>query len=489
MTRLRLTLIAAIAVLSVAVAAGARPTGEEPAPIAPSPSPVAAVPTRPEQPLTPLTCDARVPGTDRIAYAAVLSPDQSLVALATDEGRVGGLTKVAPDLEKRRIQLFDRTSHELTDLTRGAAPIVWSPDGTRVAFFEPQGGGVQVSTDLIVYDVISRRELTRVRPEPFNPAARVGWRGDELLYQVASTLRGWSPRGDRAVLHFEGAPDVLVSADGEAVAAATFGADYSHATELSIFDVATGRRELLRDVWRYAWSPAGHRLLVSYLDRSEIRDEDGAVRSYDYPLHHWAWQWSVDGRRPVFAEPGPVQPATESIGPLRSFITIDRKPAGLALPYAVATGALTRDHQLVGTYGDGWGPRTFALYDCHEAAPPSAERPATQTLYYPETTERWAADRSGSLPPRWREWLGQDLADAGLHPLGLELVRPIPNLGPPAQTCSAGVPCPNGFVLAITVPYGERERGFARCFQRGDGVTYIPAASLAGLPQANCIAL
>ena len=321
MTRLRLTLIAAIAVLSVAVAAGARPTGEEPAPIAPSPSPVAAVPTRPEQPLTPLTCDARVPGTDRIAYAAVLSPDQSLVALATDEGRVGGLTKVAPDLEKRRIQLFDRTSHELTDLTRGAAPIVWSPDGTRVAFFEPQGGGVQVSTDLIVYDVISRRELTRVRPEPFNPAARVGWRGDELLYQVASTLRGWSPRGDRAVLHFEGAPDVLVSADGEAVAAATFGADYSHATELSIFDVATGRRELLRDVWRYAWSPAGHRLLVSYLDRSEIRDEDGAVRSYDYPLHHWAWQWSVDGRRPVFAEPGPVQPATESIGPLRSFIT------------------------------------------------------------------------------------------------------------------------------------------------------------------------
>jgi hypothetical protein len=444
----------------------------------PNVSAVRPVSVPPQTAIVPLSCDAPVSyGTEIRATAGVLSPDQRTVALAADLNPFFRYPAAGykPDLEQRRIQLFDLETHSVRDVARGASPLAWSGSGRYLAFYEPQGSGVQVPTDLIVFDLQAGHEIARLRSEPF--AAGIGWAGDALLYQVASTLRSWTPGSDVAALHADGTPVMIPSPDGLAVLLSTYSGDAPRPERTQVVDLATQASTELPGAWEAQWSPVGHRLLVSYVDRSELRDEDGRVTTYPYPVSYWTLHWAPDGRQPLFVEPPAVRHVVEQGPLLYELITIDRVSTGVRLEFLRQARFVADGHLLVAIHADGYSAPTFRPYLCRPTPAVSpTPRPATQTLYYGESNEPWAATLAGGLPDTWRDQATASLAAAGIHPTSLEIVRPIPAssfAGNPAQ-CGVS-PCANGWVLAISIPFSERERAFARCFLIGDGITYIPA--------------
>jgi hypothetical protein len=441
----------------------------------PAPAARGGVPT--EDPLAPLTCSSRVNSKDVIVRGVALSPDQSSVALARDLNRAGRVvTATARDRELERVQLFDRASAAITDLGRGTAPFAWSADSAKLAFYDSRERDV-IEADVIVFDVGARREVARLH----GSGGALAWSDGALLYEIGTTLRSWTPTQDRALLQRSPDEAFSVSADGAMIAIARYRDE--RIAQLRVVDAVRRTTDTFADVWAYDWSPRGHRLVVSYLDRAEIRDENGAVARFDHPVHTWAWSWGADGRRPIFAEPAPEHGVTEIVPPVRALITIDRTPALVGIP--LFRGTLTRDGQYIGVDANGWDPPSFAIYDCDRVAPAYAPRPKTQTLYYPETTEPWAAARDGTLPAAWDAEVAADLTRAGIHPLSVSVARPIPEQ--PLAECGSPATCVNGRVLVVTIPYDERERAFARCFQIGDGVTYIPSTPLQAYAQGNCV--
>jgi len=167
-------------------------------------------------------------------------------------------------------------------------------------------------------------------------------------------------------------------------------------------------------------------------------------------------------------------------GPLDTYITIDRAASGLQLPFGARASFTPDAHVAVTIHADGYSAATFRPSRCPEVPPAAATpRPATATLYYGESGEPWAAARDGTLPDRWRELATAALTAVGIHPITMEVVRPIPFDVAAFDRCV--VPqCGNGFILAVTMPHAERERAFARCFFLGDGTTYVPGASARG---------
>jgi hypothetical protein len=439
--------------------------------------PVARASVPPEAPLTPLTCDTPLAyGPEIVARSGTLGPDGHTVALAADLDPVFRFAPkgYTPDLEKRRIQLFDLTTRTVRDLARGAGPILWSASGRLIVFAEPQAFGAQVAIERVIVEVTTGREVARLPPEPHYGA---GWEGEAFLYQSGATLRRWTPSSNAVVLHFDGAPVVEVAADGRALAASTFAGDDWRPKRIAVYDLATGSATELPGARSVAWSPVGHRLLVTYIDHTEVRDEDGTVASVPYPVTSWVLQWAPDGRRPLFREPPAIVHASTQVSPLVDYITIDRASADLRLPLSArALGFASDGHLFAAINADGWSASTFRPYLCREEAFQTAPRPTTTTMYYVESDEPWAAARDGTLPSNWRELGTAALRAVEIHPLALELVRPIPFDADAFARC-AELCRGNGFVLAATIPYTERERAFAHCFLAGDGTTYVPGGA------------
>ncbi|HEX9494468.1 MAG TPA: hypothetical protein VGA38_01765, partial [Candidatus Limnocylindria bacterium] len=449
--------------------------GEAPR-IVPGPTatpPIARIIVPPEAALTPLTCDTPLAyGTEIVATSGTLAPDGHAVALAVELNPVYRMVPKGymPDLEKRRIQLFDLATRTVRDLARGTAPVLWSASGQLLVFAEPQPPGHPDASELVVVEVATGREVTRLHAEPY--WGGIGWDGDALLYQVASTLRRWTPSGDAAVLHVDGTPFIAVSADGRAATATTYATDPVRPARIAAIDLATGATVALPGARSTEWSPVGHRLLVEYGDRTELRDEDGAIATVPYPATHWGLQWAPDGRRPLFREPPAIVHSVTQVGPLVDHITIDRTPSLFRMPYEARAIGFSGDGRVLAAIdGDGWSPPTFRPYACRDEAFDAAPRPTTTTLYYVESDEPWAAARDGTAPSGWANAVTAELVAVGIHPIALDLVRPIPL--EMAGRC-ATPECGNGYVLAATIPYDERERAFAHCFTGGDGTTYVP---------------
>src|SRR5213080_1183622 len=186
-----------------------------------SAAPVAAPVARPvasEAPATVVakTCDQAIPvtlpNTDMETVSFDRSPDGTAFVLGA---RV--YHRMAPYVpDEQRVLMLSLSSLGATDLAAGTDPR-FSGSGSRIAFRAPRPQSDARTTELVVFDAATKREIARIAdvgPTPF------AWRGEELLFWRGNELRVWAAGRESHVID---APrtlagvyvDVRYSGDGE----------------------------------------------------------------------------------------------------------------------------------------------------------------------------------------------------------------------------------------------------------------------------------
>jgi hypothetical protein len=340
-------------------------TIEEPPSATPTARP--ALPT--DAPLRALDCTAPVALPEKIDRIVDLSrsPDGSMIAVARHlDPRAFSRTLIRPpiDPDSLHIQLVDlRTLIVVDDIGSGVRPL-WSGSGRYLSYHLPQGGGLQVATDFVVFDTSLRREIARLHTTDIVNAS-AAWDGDALVYLDGADVHRWEATGDRimstisaAYLPPAGLP--VLSADGHAFVNA-IGSDGTAPVSAFVIEAATGRATTLTGLRSVEWSRTGHRLLVRYDDRRELIDEDGTVHHADVPFEGTVVQWSPDGRQPLFHDPpSSLAPYPATL----SFTDLNGRPTGITVPSAVS-GSFDRDgRRFIGRWFDGYFPPELRVFTC-----------------------------------------------------------------------------------------------------------------------------
>jgi len=330
-----------------------------------------AAPTDP--PLRALDCTAQVALPERVDRVRSLSQSPNGLTLAVARhldplAYSRGLITRAPDPALQHIQLVDlRTLAIVDDIGAGVGPL-WSGSGRYLSYHVPQGGGAQVPTELIIFDLPAHREIARLRTTDIVNGS-VAWDGDGLVYLDGADVHRWEPTQGRvlstipaAYLPPSGWP--VLSADGRMFVNA-IGWDGTGPVNAFVIEAATGRATTLAGVRSLEWSRTGHRLLVRYEDHRELIDEDGTVRRADVPFVDTTVDWSPDGRQPLFADPIPA--SVTQLPTSRTFSGFDGRPTGIILPRS-AYGSLDRDgRRYIGRWWDGYSPPELRVYNCAPA--------------------------------------------------------------------------------------------------------------------------
>ena len=161
----------------------------------PAPSPTLAPIARPatpsDAPLRAVDCTQQIALPEKLdnVRGFALSPDGSTLAVARHldpRAYSRGLVKPSqlPDPALQHIQFVDlRTLTVFDDIGSGVGP-VWSGSGRYLSYHVPQGGGEQVPTDLVIFDVSAHSEIARVRTTDITNAV-AAWDGDALITSTA----------------------------------------------------------------------------------------------------------------------------------------------------------------------------------------------------------------------------------------------------------------------------------------------------------------
>jgi len=444
-------------------------------------APPKARPVASESPVTVVarTCDQAIPvalpnvGLETISFNR--SPDGTAFVLGA---RV--YHRMAPYVpDEQRVLMLSLSSLGATDLAAGTDPR-FSGSGSRIAFRAPRPQSDARTTELVVFDAATKREIARIAdvgPTPF------AWRGEELLFWRGNELRVWAAGRESHVID---APrtlagvyvDVRYSGDGERAVVTLYeqrpGRE-SAPTETYLIDTLAATSRVLIGAWWTEPSPSGHAVFASYLDHRELQLEDGRVMSAPIPFTGGVLVWTSDGRRPLLSPNELIN--FDSTAELE---TLDGQLAGLAVPtLRVNPQFIAGGDLFAGVRLGGRGPSKLELFRCR--IDPRAATP-TVTLYYGESSfEPWAAKRDGTAPADWEQLAERDLEVIGLHPF--EIGR-TPNLDP--QIACDRPTCPTGFVLRVVVPYAERDRAYARCFREPYAGNLTLGAAIAGF---HCVPL
>ena len=341
-----------------------------------TPTPIARPATPADAPLRAVDCTQQVALPEKIENVRgfALSPDGSTLAVARHldpRAYSRGLVKPSqvPDPALQHIQLVNlRTLTVVDDIGSGVGPL-WSGSGRYLSYQIPQGGGEQVPSDLVIFDMSAHREIARVRATDITNETSA-WDGDALVYLDGAQVHHWELTRDRVITRIDAAylpvsgwP--VLSADGHLVANA-YGLDgLGRPVSALIIEAATGRATMLTGMRSLDWSRTGHRLLVRYDDHRELIDEDGTVHRADIPFVETSVQWSADGRQPLFLEP--VQPGARPYPTSRALSTFDDRPTGIVLP-TFAAGSFDWDaKQYIVRWSDGYSPPELRVYTCTAA--------------------------------------------------------------------------------------------------------------------------
>ena len=419
------------------------------------------------------TCDQAIPvalpnvGLETISFNR--SPDGTAFVLGA---RV--YHRMAPYVpDEQRVLMLSLSSLGANDLAAGTDPR-FSGSGSRIAFRAPRPQSDARTTELVVFDAATKREIARIAdvgPTPF------AWRGEELLFWRGNELRVWAAGRESHVID---APrtlagvyvDVRYSGDGERAVVTLYeqrpGRE-SAPTETYLIDTLAATSRVLIGAWWTEPSPSGHAVFASYLDHRELQLEDGRVMSAPIPFTGGVLVWTSDGRRPLLSPNELIN--FDSTAELE---TLDGQLAGLAVPtLRVNPQFIAGGDLFAGVRLGGRGPSKLELFRCR--IDPRAATP-TVTLYYGESSfEPWATKRDGTAPADWEQLAERDLEVIGLHPF--EIGR-TPNLDP--QIACDRPACPTGFVLRVVIPYAERDRAYARCFREPYAGTLTLGAAIAG---------
>src|SRR5207244_13305412 len=98
---------------------------------------------------------------------------------------------------EQRIFILTGPSLEVHDIARGVGP-VWSSDGSRLVFREAPADRNSPTSDLVIYDIATSREVARIANAGTNLG--FGWRGEDVLFWRGSELRAWRAGVETAVL-------------------------------------------------------------------------------------------------------------------------------------------------------------------------------------------------------------------------------------------------------------------------------------------------
>lgn len=417
-----------------------------------------------------LTCLDLFRGDDPLRHTTAFawSPDGRTLALAREPFR--RLGSFVPG--EQRIELLDPRSGETTDIGTGRRP-QWSSDGTRLAFEVASSRAPELPTTLVAYDVAARGEVGRIGG--VSSAAAFAWRGDELLYWKGAELRAWRNGIDTLRGTFpHPASDTLVrtafSGDGERFSYLVRIEYSDRLSEALVGETATGQHEHLLRPWVVEWSPRGHRLFVSYLDRRELIEGSGTTDILYRPWTSGRFLWAPDGRSPLLARGVWSHPDV----PLQ-LLAFDGQPSGFAVPSLPGAGAYSPDRRMyAGIVYGGRGPSQLAVYRCRENEPGTPRPPDTVTVYYGESSyEPWAAKRDGTVAAGWEERARRDLEAIGLQPISVSRVRTL------EEHILCGDPhCPSGFGLQVVIPYDVIDRAYSRCFREADPRTLAMDAAI-----------
>ena len=379
MTHRRLTAALLLSLVAVSAALIARDRiGRPDMPPAPSPTqaPIARPPAPSDAPLRAVDCTQQVALPEKLdnVLGFALSPDGYTLAVARNldpRAYSRGIFKreQLPDPSLKHIQLVDlRTLTVFDDIGSGVGP-VWSGSGRYLSYHVPQGGGEQVPTDLVIFDMSAHSEIARVRTTDITNAV-AAWDGDALMYLDGAEVHRWEVTRDRvmtridaAYLPVSGWP--VLSPDGYLIANA-YGFDGSSPVSVLVIEAATGRATMqLAGVRALDWSRTGHRLLMRYDDHRELIDEDGTVHRANISFVETSVQWSADGRQLLFLEP--MQPRVSPYPTSRALTAFDGRPIGIVLPI-LAAGSFDWDgkHYIV-RWSDGYSPPELRVYACTPA--------------------------------------------------------------------------------------------------------------------------
>lgn len=438
--------------------------------------PAESPPLRPTAVIAPLACDEAIalglPSAGLEPASLAWSPDGTQLAVGTRQ-----FSRIGPRNTTPRVVLLSPATLEVRELAPGADP-AWSADGKRLVFRE-RAIANDPTSDLVIFDVASSREVARIAGA--NGALSYAWRGSEVVFWRGSALYSWDAGTETRL--FDGPPEwaqgsivttserivgVRFSGDGER-AVVTVGPAYDRRpADVVVLDTRARSAERLIGAWRAEPSPRGHIVFASYLDRRELRLEDGRTLSTTRPFTGGFFMWSADGREPLLS-PNDFGGSGWKVD-LEAF---DGSQVSMTLPLTLSfAGLSSRSDAFAGIEPGGRGPARLALKRCRAVDPRTG--PATLTMYYGESnTEPWAARRDGTAPPDWEAHARRDLEQIGLHPLEIGRVRTLN----PENTCDEPS-CPNGFGLRVLIPYAERTRAYSRCFREPSPSTLAMDAAI-----------
>jgi len=264
--------------------------------------------------------------------------------------------------------------------------LAWSPSGRQLAFDRPlrDTRGRPIGHETTVLEIpgysrwtveggsarwsgsgafIATLDQTRVRVWDARTHALIGatdelqfpafaWRGDELVYAAAGTLRSWSPgSGSRqlAPLRALRVPvdhaDLSFSADGDYFALVTFD-DSAKAQDLVVGQVASGdgipESAPARGLW---WSTRGHRLLLAKENGFEMRPIGQAPPTQVTGDGRTMFGWDVDGSGALLGRLGRPD---ETAMWLERWDGVSSRPR-VRVPRGTMTLALSPDGQFLAT--------------------------------------------------------------------------------------------------------------------------------------------
>lgn len=416
-----------------------------------------------DDPFTDVRCATELPALRvKQVTTAAWSDDGSRLLLSVDGNAGRGLVRTL-DPDKRRLQTLDIGSGALTDIARGASP-VWSASGDLVAFPATAPAQPDAPIDVVILDAKAGREVGRVTAvRPWLPRV---WQADALVYLRGTEARRWQAGRDTAIATLPFSADeafAQLSADGRLAVFALGDRDVMPSADWGVVDLATGAFTPFPGAWSVAPSRRGHRLVVSYERRAEVRDAD-TVLPLDRPVNGVV-HWSPDGREPFTMDPELVFGVYRAT---RELLRLDGMPSGVVIPtFSRGVPGFSPDGtRYAYISNDGWGTIALRVYACAAAPAPDHERPSDVTLYDPELGEPQLVRAGGSTPPGWSEEQRSRLVRAGLHPLEIERVATTAPRG-----CSD---CGTGFAAAVRLPRAELPLALNRCLRFGDPPRYVP---------------
>jgi hypothetical protein len=206
--------------------------------------------------------------------------DGQLLAISRERGF--GRTSPGP-----RIAVVSPTTWDVRELGDGWNP-VWSASGHYLAFYSIDP---QPVPRVLVVDAQTGERLGDVSPD----AMGFGWKEDGLLYVQNGAVHLWTRSADVSLGSIAGlgvAPDiVLFSSTGDRLITANRTVGAPSWRNVAIRSLGDSMHVDLTDAVQASWSPTGHRLLVDYADRVELRTADGKLlqqRGRDpQQLHLW----------------------------------------------------------------------------------------------------------------------------------------------------------------------------------------------------------